>query len=182
MTKANLKNILTAVRDIINRSSEAAIRKAEAAQATANNAQTAADNAQTAADNAQTTANLSNKVLDLYLREGQLRYKAGGSSQPPLQLRDLQLNDFVFNEYSLGGMVVAHVSMAGEKWSISGNTLSYPMRYVVSDEHTDLTDTEFVFTSTPIAPTELYLSYNNQKTFKITVNDTGTLQATEVTS
>ena len=117
MTKANLKNILTAVRDIINRSSEAAIRKAEAAQATANNAQTAADNA-------QTTANLSNKVLDLYLREGQLRYKAGGSSQPPLQLRDLRLNDFVFNEYSLGGMVVAHVSMVGEKWSISGNTLS----------------------------------------------------------
>lgn len=94
----------------------------------------------------------------------------------------MKLNDFVFDEHSLGGTVVAHVSMAGGKWSISGNTLSYPMRYVVSDEHTDLSDTEFVFTSTPIAPTELYLSYNNQKTYKITVDDTGTLSATEVTS
>ena len=63
MTKANLKNILTAVRDIINRSSEIGIRKAQAAEKRADNAQTAAnaaqttaDNAQTAADNAQTTA------------------------------------------------------------------------------------------------------------------------------
>ena len=56
MTKANLKNILTAVRDIINRSSEIGIRKAQAAEKRADNAQTAADNAQTAADNAQTAA------------------------------------------------------------------------------------------------------------------------------
>ena len=56
MTKANLKNILTAVRDIINRSSEIGIRKAQAAEKRADNAQTAADNAQTAANSAQTRA------------------------------------------------------------------------------------------------------------------------------
>lgn len=56
MTKANLKNILAAVRDIINRSSEIGIRKAQAAEKRADNAQTAANAAQTAADNAQTTA------------------------------------------------------------------------------------------------------------------------------
>ena len=78
MTKANLKNILTAVRDIINRSSEIGIRKAQAAekradnaqaaadnaQTAANSAQAAADNAQTAADNAQTIANRNKEVLD----------------------------------------------------------------------------------------------------------------------
>ena len=56
MTKANLKNILTAVRDIINRSSEIGIRKAQAAEKRADNAQTTADNAQTTADNAQAAA------------------------------------------------------------------------------------------------------------------------------
>ena len=70
MIKANLKNILTAVRDIINRSSEIGIRKAQAAekradnaQAAANAAQAAANAAQTTADNAQTTANSNKEVL-----------------------------------------------------------------------------------------------------------------------
>ena len=71
MTKENLKNILTAVRDIINRSSEIGIRKAQAAEKQADNAQTAAnaaqttaDNAQTAADNAQTTADNAQTAAD----------------------------------------------------------------------------------------------------------------------
>ena len=71
MTKANLKNILTAVRDIINRSSETAIRKAQsaekqagAAQATAKTAKTAADNAQTTADNAEATANNAQRTAN----------------------------------------------------------------------------------------------------------------------
>lgn len=46
MKKANLKNILTAVRDIINRSSGAVIRKAQSAEKQANNAQATANNAQ----------------------------------------------------------------------------------------------------------------------------------------
>ena len=57
MTKANLKNILTAVRDIINRSSEIGIRKAQVAEKRADNAQITADNARTTANSARTTAN-----------------------------------------------------------------------------------------------------------------------------
>lgn len=71
MTKANLKNILTAVRDIINRSSEIGIRKAQAAEkqadnahAAANAARAAADNAQTAADNAQAAADNAQAAAD----------------------------------------------------------------------------------------------------------------------
>ena len=64
VTKANLKNILTAVRDIINRSSEVGIRKAQAAEKRADNAQAAADNAQAAAGNAQTAANAAQTTAD----------------------------------------------------------------------------------------------------------------------
>ena len=71
MTKVNLKNILTAVRDIINRSSETALRKAQsaekqagAAQATAKTAKTAAYNAQTTADNAEAKANNAKRTAD----------------------------------------------------------------------------------------------------------------------
>ena len=56
MTKVNLKNILTVVRDIINRSSETAIRKAQSAEKQADTAKNAADTAKTAADTAKTAA------------------------------------------------------------------------------------------------------------------------------
>ena len=71
MTKVNLKNILTVVRDIINRSSETALRKAQsagkqagAAQSTAKTAKTAAYNAQTTADNAKAKANNAKRTAD----------------------------------------------------------------------------------------------------------------------
>lgn len=57
MTKENLKNVLTAVRDIINRSSEIGIRKAQAAEEQADKAQTTAETAQTNAETAQAIAN-----------------------------------------------------------------------------------------------------------------------------
>ena len=56
VTKENLKNILTAVRDIINRSSEIGIRKAQAAEEQAYKAQTTAAISKTNAETAQTTA------------------------------------------------------------------------------------------------------------------------------
>ena len=64
MTKENLKNVLTVVRDIINRSSETGIRKAQAAEKQAYNAQAAANAAQTTADNAQATANAAQTTAD----------------------------------------------------------------------------------------------------------------------
>ena len=57
MTKENLKNVLTAVRDMINRSSEIGIRKAQAAEEQAYKAQTAAETSKTNAEIAQTIAN-----------------------------------------------------------------------------------------------------------------------------
>lgn len=79
MDKSNLKNILTAVRDIINRSFANAIRKAQSAekqarnarlaanasQTTANNARAAANAAQTAADRAQSAANAAQETADV---------------------------------------------------------------------------------------------------------------------
>ena len=65
VTKANLKNILTAVRDIINRSPEIGIRKAQAAEKRADNAQITADNAQTAANSAQAIANSAQAAADI---------------------------------------------------------------------------------------------------------------------
>ena len=62
VTKENLKNILTAVRDIINRSSEIGIRKA---QTTAETAQTTAETAQTTAETAQTTANSAKATAEM---------------------------------------------------------------------------------------------------------------------
>ena len=74
MTKVNLKNILTVVRDIINRSSETVIRKAQsaekqagAAQATAKTAKTAADNARRTADNARRTADQAQTTAEIAL-------------------------------------------------------------------------------------------------------------------
>ena len=78
VTKENLKNVLTAVRDIINRSSEIGIRKAQAAeeqaykaqtiaekaQITANNAKTAAETAQTTGETALTTAETAQTVAN----------------------------------------------------------------------------------------------------------------------
>ena len=56
VTKENFKNILTAVRDIINRSSEIGIRKAQSAEEQAYKAQTTAETAQTTAETAKATA------------------------------------------------------------------------------------------------------------------------------
>ena len=57
VTRENLKNVLTAVRDIINRSSEIGKRKAQAAEEQAYKAQTTAETSKANAEAAQTIAN-----------------------------------------------------------------------------------------------------------------------------
>ena len=104
MTKANLKNILTAVRDIINRSSEVGIRKAQAAekradnaQAAADNAQTTADNAQAAAGNAQTAANAAQTDTEqLQARVSEVLYK---SVLFEFDQRSENRDNFIYNGY-----------------------------------------------------------------------------------
>ena len=105
MTKANLKNILTAVRDIINRSSEVGIRKAQAAEKRADNAQAAADNAQITADNAQTTADNAQAAANaaqtdtdqLQSRVSEVLYK---SVSFEFDQRSEERDNFIYNGYS----------------------------------------------------------------------------------
>ena len=105
MTKANLKNILTAVRDIINRSSEIGIRKAQAAEKRADNAQAAADNAQITADNAQTTADNAQAAANaaqtdtdqLQSRVSEVLYK---SVSFEFDQRSEERDNFIYNGYS----------------------------------------------------------------------------------
>ena len=104
MTKANLKNILTAVRDIINRSSEIGIRKAQSAEKQADNAQTAANAAQAAADNAQTAANAAQTTADnaqaaadqLQARVSEVLYK---SVSFKFDQRTEERDNFIYNGF-----------------------------------------------------------------------------------
>ena len=97
MTKANLKNILTAVRDIINRSSEIGIRKAQAAEKRADNAQAAANAAQTTADNAQAAAdNAQADTEQLQARVSEVLYK---SISFKFDQRTEERDNFIYNGY-----------------------------------------------------------------------------------
>ena len=195
MTKANLKNILTAVRDIINRSSEIGIRKAQAAEKRADNAQTAANAAQTAADNAQTAANAAQTAADnaqatadaaqaaaetaqstanaaqtaadnaLPLSGGVIEIGGGGS------FATLKLNEFV----SATGVSKRGIQIGG--YGAYGNP-------VLEVEHNDITICDKLSQRRigGLNSSELFLhSKNSDKIFKITVDDSGTLSATEVT-
>lgn len=64
VTKENLKNVLTAVRDIINRSFEIGIRKAQSAEEQADKAQTTAEAAQTTAEAAQTIGEIAQSTIN----------------------------------------------------------------------------------------------------------------------
>ena len=65
MIKENLKNVLTAVRDMINRSSEIGIRKAQDAEEQAYKAQTTAETAQTTAETAQTIGETAQTIGEI---------------------------------------------------------------------------------------------------------------------
>ena len=104
MPTANLKNILAAVRDIINRSSEIGIRKAQAAEKQADNAQITADNAQTTADNAQAAAGNAQTAADnaqtdteqLQARVSEVLYK---SVLFEFDQRSENRDNFIYNGY-----------------------------------------------------------------------------------
>ena len=163
MDKLNLKNVLTAVRDMINRSSEIGIRKA---QATADNAQTAADNAQTAADNAQTAADNAQTAADnaLPLSGGVITIGGGGA------FATLKLNEFVSDT----GVSKRGIQIGG--YGAYGNP-------ILEVEHNDITIYDKLSQRRigGLNSSELFLSSkNSDKIFKITVDDSGTISATEV--
>ena len=145
MTKANLKNILTAVRDIINRSSEIGIRKAQAAEKRADNAQATADNA-------------------LPLSGGVITIGSGGV------FATLKLNEFV----SATGVSKRGIQIGG--YGAYGNP-------ILEVEHNDITIYDKLSQRRigGLNSSELFLSSkNSDKVFKITIDDSGTLSATEI--
>lgn len=230
MTKSNLKNILTAVRDIINRSSEIGIRKAQAAekqaynaQSTADNAQTTADNAQTTASDAQNTANGNKEVLDCaFSSVATFTFDKQTSGRDAL----------VFNGdhyYKISGFNPAPENVtsfkgtreSGDELSsitIGNNCVEYGFFIVVASAGVcSLPVTETVTSSFTAPSAGLYAKYqtdhsfqtagtgeftlrestgsfsitglllksstaDSAKKFRITVDDTGTLSATEVTA
>ena len=242
MTKANLKNILTAVRDIINRSSEIGIRKAQAAEKQAGNAQTTADNAQTAADNAQAAANAAQTAADNAQTAADNAQTAADNAQATINnifvsgQRELEFSfdkktdgrdSFVFNAYryykisEFAPSKESVISFVGTREN--GNNMSdiahgigcdgYGMFIVVTSINNPslpIVGTEVSMGFSPPS-TGLYAMYSvgdtfltagtakftvksghaivlmsstadSTKKFKITVDDSGTISATEVTA
>ena len=230
MTKANLKNILTAVRDIINRSSEIGIRKAQAAekqaynaQITADNAQTTADNAQTTASDAQNTANGNKEVLDCaFSSVATFTFDKQTSGRDALVYNSnhyYKISDFnpaPENVTSFKGTRESGDELSGI--NIGNNCVEYGFFIVVESAGVCSLPVTVTVTSSFTAPSAgLYAKYTvdhsfqtagtgeftlrestgsfsitglllksstagSTKKFKITVDDTGTLSATEVTA
>ena len=218
MTKANLKSILTAVRDIINRSSEIGIRKAQAAEKRADNAQTAADNAQTKAENAQAAADINKEVLDCafssvatFIFDKQtsgrdtfnfhgFRYNKISDFNPaPEDVISFKRTNKFGAEYSdinIGnncveyGLFIIAASAGGCSLPISEtvtDSFTAPSAGLYGIYHYDMDDyinnagtAEFT-----LKPSSLLLkssTLGSTKKFKITVDDSGALSATEVTA
>ena len=233
MTKANLKNILTAVRDMINRSSEIGIRKAQAAEKLADNAQATANDAKTTADNALTTAENAigaDVVKGNYkLRVGEKKYTGYGfailyNDSVKMNYTDSSIYDEASGSIlNMSGDSIFRASKTSNKktvieTSMDGASSENSIKlYSESGIYTSLSADGMLFSTanvlrfgylgnlqtlryieTPeeeydaatkgyvdgkISDTEIFLkssTANSTKKFKITVDDSGTLSATEV--
>lgn len=152
---------------------------AEAAQSTAEAARHEAYNA---FDKAQAAENTAGAAI------AQLNYDNGhfytrSDLKTPLNLRSIMsMGDFMFYDYTLGGYIIASAGHANG-YLISGVVLEKAVHYIASDRHTNLDDTTFAFHIQQINSVILQSSTTSStKQFKITVDDTGTLSATEVTT
>lgn len=190
MTKANLKNLLTAVRDIINRSSEAAIRKAEAAQATANNAQPA-DFVINITHNSG-----SSVTLDKTFEQTKEAISSGKTpivainKQIYLQMVDVNEDTIVFSAVTGYDRVISSFVLYMYP---SGDPELYTAYSLVFDSDGNMP--QVTLDSAPTRDMEIatkkYVDEkecilqsttpNSTKKFEITVDDNGTLSATEVT-
>lgn len=231
MTKENLKNVLTAVRKMIRRSSETA----ETAQITAETAKTTANAAQTTASAAQTTASAAQSiattaqstaeaaqstaeaakilpvqynyfaglyskynsllgwyqaypVLDYRKSDGYF-YKSSWEKQP-IAKNDIPNSFFCHTAKTVDGrnsdfeMLLHSSIMTGNKWGVVGIAIADDGRlYTVKSNGIPMDDTQgiqLVF-SPPVVGLLASSTLGSTKKFKITVDDTGTLSATEVT-
>lgn len=183
--KNNIASLNKKLNDVANGVNEAQ-STAVTAQSTAEAAQSIAEAARHEAYNAFDKAESAEDTADAAI--AQLNYDNGhfytrGDLKTPLTLRSIsQIGTFMFNDYTLGGYIIASVSW-GNKRFISGVVLEKAVHYISSDPHTNLDDTTFTF-KVQQAPNIILESstYGSTKKFKITVDDNGAISATEVTT
>ena len=236
VTKENLKNILTAVRDIINRSSEIGIGKAQAAeeqaykaqttaekaqitaetaQTTAETAQTTAETAQTTAETAQTTADSNKEVLygvfssvvaftfdkqtsgrDTFAFNSFNYYKISDftpAREDVTSFKGTRENGIEFSNITIGSNCVKYglfivVASAGycslpitETATAVFNAPSAGLYAVYEENNAVVTAGTGQFTLMSIDGLTIKSStYGSTKKFRITVDDSGTISATEV--
>ena len=154
------------------------------AQSTAETAQSTAEAAKSEAYNAFVKAESAEDTADAAI--AQLNYDNGhfytrSDIKTPLTLRSIMpMGEFMFYDYTLGGHIIASAGH-GNGYFISGIVLEGAVHYISSDSHTNLDDTTFTFHIQQVPNIILESSTTGStKQFKITVDDSGTLTATEV--
>lgn len=159
---------------------------AYSAQNIAYSAQSTAETAKSEAHNAFVKAKAAESTADAAIAE--LRYDNGhfytrSDAKTPLTLRSIRsIGTFMFYNYELGGYIIASASW-GDTCFITGFVLEKAVHYIASDFHTNLDDTTLTFHIQQVDNVILQSSTTSStKQFKITVDDTGTLSATEVTT
>lgn len=183
--KNNIASLNKKLNDVANGVNEAQ-STAVTAQSTAEAAQSIAEAARHEAYNAFDKAESAEDTADAAI--AQLNYDNGhfytrGDLKTPLTLRSIsQIGTFMFFDYTLGGYIIASVSW-GDKRFINGVVLEKAVHYIASDPHTNLDDTTFTFHIQQVNNVILQSSTTSStKQFKITVDDSGTISATEVTT
>ena len=183
--KHDIVSLNKKLNDVANGVNEAQ-NTAETAQSTAETAQSMAETARHEAYNAFDKAEAAEDTADAAI--AQLNYIDGhfytrSDLKTPLSLRSIMpMGDFIFYDYTLGGYIIASAGH-GNGYFISGIVLEKAVHYISSDSHTNLDDTTFTFHIQQVNNVILQSStYNSTKQFEITVDDTGTLKATEVTT
>lgn len=183
--KNNIASLNKKLNSVANGVNEAQ-STAKAAQSIAETAQSIAETARHEAYNAFDKAESAEDTADAAI--AQLNYDNGhfytrGDLKTPLTLRSIsQIGTFMFYDYTLGGYIIASVSW-GDKRFISGIVLEGAVHYIASDPHTNLDDTTFTFHIQQVNNVILQSSTTSStKQFKIKVDDSGTISATEVTT
>lgn len=183
--KNNIASLNKKLNDVANGVNEAQ-STAETAKSTAETAQSIAETARHEAYNAFDKAQAAENTADAAI--AQLNYDKGhfytrSDLKTPLNLRSIMsIGTFMFYDYTLGGYIIASVGRANG-YLISGVVLEKAVHYISSDSHTNLDDTTFTFHIQQVNSVILQSSTTSStKQFKITVDDTGTLKATEVTT
>lgn len=181
---ASLNKKLNSVANGVNEAhntAETAQNAAETAQSIAETARHEAYNAFDKAQAAEHTADAA--IAQLNYDNGHFYTRSDYKYETPLNLRSIKsIGTFMFYDYTLGGYIIASVGLVNG-YLISGVVLEGAVHYIASDSHTNLDDTIFTFHIQQVNSVILESSTTSStKQFEITVDDTGTLKATEVTT